>query len=142
MTALTRAGDGLSHLLLLIIRLYWGSSLVMTGIGKLSHLDKVAGFFASLHLPFPTATAIVVALVELTGGAALFLGLFSRFMSLLLMILFWVAYLTAHIDALMSIFSNPSLFLMQDAFLYLFVATIVFCFGPGIFAIDYWLNRK
>ena len=37
--------------LLLAIRLYWGWQFWTDGWGKLTHLDKVAGFFTSLGLP-------------------------------------------------------------------------------------------
>jgi len=50
----------LNHLqspLLLAIRLYWGFQFMQDGWGKLTHLDKVTEFFATLNLPAPGATA-------------------------------------------------------------------------------------
>lgn len=141
-SGLAQLGTFFGHLLLLIVRLYWGGSLFMVGLGKFANLEKVAAFFDTLHLPFPMATAIFVALVELIGGASLFLGLFSRVMSFLLIILFWTAYILAHTEALLNLFTNPSGFFMQDPFLYLYAATMVFCFGAGFASFDYWLEKK
>ncbi|MCP5470348.1 MAG: DoxX family protein [Chlamydiales bacterium] len=139
---LSKVGIFLGHILLLIVRLYWGGSLVLTGIGKFMALQKVAGYFGSLGLPFPEFTAGFVALVELVGGAALFLGLFSRVMSFLLVILFCVAYATAHTESVHMLFANPQLFLKQDPFLYLYASLLVFCFGAGFASFDYWWERS
>ena len=139
---LVNVGTFFGHIILLIVRLYWGASLAITGFNKFLELDKISAFFASLNLPFPTATAIFVATVELIGGASLFLGLFSRVMSFILIIFFWGAYVTAHSEALWNVFSNPNGFLMEAPFLYLYAATLVFCFGAGFASFDFWLERK
>lgn len=39
--------------LLLVLRLYCGWQFFLTGKGKLTHLDKTGGFFATLHIPMP-----------------------------------------------------------------------------------------
>src|SRR5580658_5667635 len=72
--------------LLLAIRLYWGFQFMQDGWGKLTHLDKVAGFFATLNLPAPGATAFMVGLVEIAGGALFFAGIASRLVSLVLFV--------------------------------------------------------
>jgi len=61
--------------LLLLIRLYWGWQFAQDGWGKLTHLERVTQFFASLNLPAPGATALCVSLVELAGGILLAAGL-------------------------------------------------------------------
>ena len=50
--------------LLLAIRLYWGWQFMQDGWGKLTHLDKVTQFFASLNLPAPALAALMVASVS------------------------------------------------------------------------------
>ena len=45
--------------LLLVIRLYWGWSFAQTGWGKLTHLERTAGFFESLNIPAPKLNAIM-----------------------------------------------------------------------------------
>ena len=130
------------NFLLLIIRLYWGGLLVVTGLDKWTNIYGVADFFASLDLPFPLLTAYFVATFEFLGGISLFLGLFARIFSLILTLLFFVAYATAHQEALVSFFVNPSLFIMQDPFLYLYASLVVLCFGSGFISIDYWLEKR
>lgn len=132
----------LGHFLLLIIRLYWGGLLIMTGLGKLMNASGVADFFASLNLPAPLFMAYFIGICELIGGASLFLGFFSRIFSILLICVFIGAYSTAHQEALINFFSNPSLFIKQDPFLYLYASLIVLCFGPGFVSIDYWIEKK
>ena len=53
---------------------------------RLTHLDKVAGFFATLNLPAPGATAMMVGSFELIGGALFFAGIVSRLVSLVLFV--------------------------------------------------------
>ena len=43
--------------LLLILRLYFGWQFFQTGKGILMHLDKIAGYFATLHIPMPKLNA-------------------------------------------------------------------------------------
>lgn len=138
---LSQVGLFLGHILLLAVRLYWGGSLVFVGVGKFMNLDGVSSFFQSLGIPFPFLSAIVVAALEVVGGAALFLGLFSRVMSFLLIILFCFALGLAHTEAVANIMDNPGQFFQQDPFLYLYASLLVFCFGTGFASFDYWIER-
>lgn len=138
---LHRAGTALSPILLVAIRLYWGLSLAFIGYEKWMNLSKVAYFFDSLGFPLPSVTAAFVGGVEIVAGVALAIGLFSRFFGLTLTILFAVAYWTAHQEALSALFTDPSQFTTASPFLYLLTALIVFCFGPGLFSIDFLLQQ-
>jgi hypothetical protein len=53
---------------LLLVRLYWGWQLTVSGWGKLHHLDKVTEFFTSLALPMPAQTAVAISCLEFFGG--------------------------------------------------------------------------
>ena len=128
--------------LLLVIRLYWGWQFFLTGKGKLEHLDKVTEFFTGLSIPFPAANAAFVGFTECAGGLLLLFGLGSRLISIPLAVLLSVAYLTADLDAVEEIFSDPSKFLAADPFLFLFAVVIVLAFGPGRFSLDALLGRK
>ena len=112
--------------LLLAIRLYWGFLFAQTGWGKLQHLERVTGFFASLGIPFPHANAIFIAGLEFAGGILLILGLGSRLTALLLTGDMVVAYLTADRAALLAIFSDP-LNVLQRRSVYISV-----CFASDI----------
>ena len=47
-----------------------------------------------------------------------------------------VAYLTADLEAVTSIFSDPDKFVKADPFPYFICALIVLVFGPGRFSVD------
>jgi len=132
----------LGHFLLLIIRLYWGGLLVISGMGKWMHVHGVADYMSSLHLPFPLATAYLVGAVEFFGGISLFIGLFSRVFAFLLAVLLFTAYATAHKEAFTNIWTSPTAFIAQAPFLYLYASLVVLCFGPGMFSVDYWLEKR
>jgi len=132
----------LQSLLLLTVRLYWGWQFFQTGKGKLSDLHKVTEFFQSLGIPFPHFQAIVVSATECVGGVLVLLGLLSRVISIPLMISLTVAYLTADIDKVQAIFSDPDKFLAADEFLFLFTVVLVFVFGPGKFSCDWLIAHK
>lgn len=57
---------------------------------------NVTGMMASLHIPLPHASAIVVSLVEFIGGLMLFFGAGTRLAALLLAIDMAVAILKVH----------------------------------------------
>jgi putative oxidoreductase len=126
---------------LLIIRLYWGWQFFLTGKGKLMHLDKIADYFATLHIPMPKLNAALAGTTECVGGLLLLLGLGSRIITVPLICVLTVAYLTADTEAVRNIFSKPDAFLSADEFLFLLTAVIVLIFGPGIFSLDAIIAR-
>jgi putative oxidoreductase len=128
--------------LLLLVRLYWGLSFVQTGWGKLSHLDKTAAYFESLHLPMPRLNALAAGSTECGCGLLLALGLFARPASVPLIVTMIVAYATAESEALHAIFSDPDKFVTAEPFLFLLAALTVLAFGPGKFSLDALLGRQ
>ena len=130
--------DRLQSLLLVAIRLYWGWQLAQDGWGKLTHLGRVAHFFASLNLPAPHATALLVSLVEFAGGILFAAGLTSRLVSLVLFINMTMAYLSVPDDRMnfSHILSNPSDFYGAAPYTYWFAALLVLILGPGRIALD------
>jgi putative oxidoreductase len=140
-----RAFSSLQSPLLLAVRLYWGWQFFQTGLGKLTHIPKVVGFFTSLGIPLPAFNAYFVSSLELVGGALLFLGLGSRIIALPLTIDMLVAYIAADREALFSIFSDPGKFYASDAYTFLFASVLILIFGPGKISIDYaigYLRRR
>jgi putative oxidoreductase len=129
-------------LLLLIVRLYWGWGFFLAGKGKLMDLEKPTEYFQSLGIPLPHAQAILVGATECFGGLLLLAGFCSRLISIPLTILLTVAYLTADLDRVKMIFSDPDKFLTADEFLFVFVVVIVFAFGPGKFSVDWLIKRR
>jgi putative oxidoreductase len=72
----------------------------------------------------------------------LILGLACRIISLLLAIDMIVAYLTADMEALHSIVSDPGKFYNADPYTFLFASLLILIFGPGRFALDWLLIRR
>ena len=127
---------------LLAIRVYWGWQFAQSGWGKFHRMPQVIEFFSGLGIPLPAFNAYFVSGLEFVGGILLILGLGSRLISLLLAGDMFVAYLTADRDALKQVFSDPGKFYAADPFTFLMAALIVLIFGPGLFAIDSYLESR
>ena len=135
----TKIVDRLRSPALLFLRLIVGYAFFQTGKGKVA--TPPVEFFTKLGVPFPGFTASFVGYVEMIGGLLLLIGLFSRLTSLVLMVNMSVAYLTADIESVRKLSSEPDLFLSASPFAYWVVSLIVLFFGPGVFALD-WILRK
>ncbi len=138
---LVRIASSGQSLFLLAVRLYWGWQFFVTGKGKLANLGPVAEFFKSLGIPMPTLNAFLAGTAECFGGLLLLAGLASRLTAIPLIFTMIIAYLTADLDAVKSIFSEPDKFVSADPFLFLFASLIVLVFGPGLFSADALLGR-
>jgi putative oxidoreductase len=139
---LVKAAEGFQSPLLLAIRLYWGWQFFLTGRGKLMNPAKVTEFFHSLHIPFPAFNVYLAGGTECFGGLLLLAGLGSRLISLPLIFVTLIAYLTAEIDTVKHIFSNPDKFVTAAPFLFMLAALLVLAFGPGVFSLDWLIGKK
>ena len=130
---------GLSYLgdiLLLVVRLYWGSLLVQSGWYKFANLQETARYFESLGIFWPKFNAILSGGVELGFGALLVIGLAARIAAVPLAINFVVAYLTNSADAIRHLFVNANEFVTSPEFLFLFACVLILVFGPGLISVD------
>jgi putative oxidoreductase len=139
---LVAGGYSLQSPFLLVLRLYFFWQLFMTGQGHLAHIGKVADFFVTLGIPFPTLNAYLSSTVECFGSLLLIIGLASRLTAIPVAVTMAVAYLTADLEAVTSFFSDPDKFVKADPFPYLICALIVLTFGPGRFSVDALIKRK
>jgi putative oxidoreductase len=122
---LVASGNRLQSPLLLFLRVYFFWQLFMTGQGHLAHIGKVSEFFVSLGIPFPTLNAYLSSSVECFGSLLLMIGLASRLTAIPVAVTMGVAYLTADLEAVTSIFSDPDKFVKADPFPYFICALIV-----------------
>lgn len=139
---LERAAAPLQSPLLLAVRLYWGFQFAQTGWGKLHNLERVTAFFAGLGIPAPGINAPFIGTLEFVGGILLAVGLGSRAIALLLTCNMLVAYLTAHREALLAVFSDPGKFLSAAPYTFLFASLLVLIFGPGKLALDSLIFKR
>ncbi|MBI2001159.1 MAG: DoxX family protein, partial [candidate division NC10 bacterium] len=77
----------------IVFLVHGGQKLFVWGFGG------VAGFLGQVGIPAPMLAAVIVTLVELLGGLALLLGLFTRWAAIPLAINMAVAILTVHLQA-------------------------------------------
>lgn len=140
-TMLAATGAFLFPIVLLILRLFWGWQFFQTGKGKLMNLDRTAAFFASIDIPWPKVNAVLAGFTEAAGGLLLMLGLASRLISVPLIFVMIVAYVTADREALTALFSDPDKFTAAAPFLFLLTCVIVLVAGPGRLSLDAWLKR-
>ena len=133
-----RASSSLSWVPLTAARVTLGLVFVQSGWGKLQHLPKVIGYFASLGIPAPQIQAPFVAGVELAGGLLLLAGLFARVASVPLAATMVVALLTAKRADIAGAFD---LFGTTE-FLYLVLLGALAAFGAGALSLDALLVRR
>jgi putative oxidoreductase len=116
------------------LRLVVGLVFVVHGAQKLFvfGFGGTAGFMQSIGIQAPMVASIVVTLVELLGGIALVLGLFTRWAALLLAVDMLVAVLVVHASKGFFISEGGVEFALTllGANLTLLIA------GPGAIAID------
>jgi putative oxidoreductase len=116
-------------LVLLAVRLTWGIQLAAIGVFKLIDLDGTAGFFTSLELPYPQASAVLVGLTESLCGTALAAGALARLAALPVAVTMAVAYATAH-SGEPPLQAKPTLFFCA--------ALVILVAGPGRYSLDAW----
>jgi putative oxidoreductase len=68
-------------------------------------------------------------------------GLAARLISVPLIFTMIIAYVTAEADSLKQFFSDPDKFVTATPFLFMLACIIVLAFGPGVFSLD-WLIEK
>lgn len=87
-----------SSVAILVGRVLLSILFILSGFAKLTAISGTAGWFASIGLPFPTLTTVVVGLVELLGGLAILVGFKTRIAAILLAVFTLAATAIAHLD--------------------------------------------
>lgn len=92
----TRLSEYTQSLGLLFLRLIVAYTFFAPAMMKWNDIGAVAQWFAAMGIPFPTLNAYMSATTEIVGVVFLTLGLFTRFISIPLIIIMFVAIATVH----------------------------------------------
>ncbi|WP_294951015.1 DoxX family protein [Sulfurovum sp.] len=126
----------LSHgqsLSLFLARLAVAYGFYEPAMQKWSDIGAIATWFGSMGIPFPTLNAYMAATTELSGVILLTLGLFTRLISIPLMVVMIVAITTVHLAHGFSAGDNG----FEIPLYYLLFLSIFASFGAGKLSLDH-----
>jgi putative oxidoreductase len=89
--------EKLQSVALLMVRLILAYGFFNPAMNKWSDISAVAEWFGSMGFPLPTLQAYMAATTEASGVVLLTLGLFTRLISIPLMVVMVVAIVTVHL---------------------------------------------
>jgi len=125
-------------IILLIARITIGYGFYEPAMNKWNDIDSVSQWFGSMGIPFPTLNAYMAAGVESAGVLLLILGLFTRIISIPLIIIMVVAIFTVHLSNGFSAGVNGyEIPLYYMIFLMFFVS-----FGAGKLSLDHIFFKR
>ena len=120
------------NLILLILRLLIAYGFSMPALLKVNYLKETATWFENVSIPFPTLATYLVSGIESVGIVLLVVGLFTRYISILLSCVMLGAIFFVHLpngfSAANSGFEIPLYYLL---FLILFAS-----YGAGKYSLD------
>ncbi len=128
----------LSHgqsLSLLLARLAVAYGFYDPAMQKWSDIGSVATWFESMGIPFPTLNAYMAASTEILGVVLLTLGLFTRLISIPLMVIMVVAITTVHLSHGFSAGDNG----FEIPLYYMLFLALFASLGAGKFSLDHLL---
>jgi len=102
---------------------------------KWSDITSAAGWFDSIGIPFPTLNAYMAASTEILGVVLLTLGLFTRLISIPLIIIMIVAIMTVHLSHGFSAGDNG----FEIPLYYMLFLALFASLGAGKLSLDYLL---
>jgi putative oxidoreductase len=126
------------HIAPLLLRLGIGLTFFFAGLGKvLDGTAGVTGFFGSLGIPLPGLMGPFIAYLELIGGLALILGVFTRVFSLLFVANMLVAMLLVSLPTALNDPNIAKGFSATRVEILLLLGSAALAFlGAGIFSVD------
>ncbi len=122
----------------LLLRIGVGLIFFLAGLGKImGGTDKVVGFFGSLGIPLPELMGPFIVYLELLGGLALIVGLFTRLFGALFIVNMLVSIIAAKWSGVMEAPNFAAGFgeIRLELLLMLSSAALVIL-GPGLLSVD------
>lgn len=120
------------NVVVLVGRILLSIIFIMSGFSKLTGFSGTVGYFASMGLPVPSVTTVLVIVVELLGGLAILAGFFTRPVAYVIALFCVATAFVAHANfadqmQMINFMKNLS---MAGGFL------VLGAFGPGSISID------
>ncbi len=137
LSRLLRLADALRWLPPLLVRLFVGYMFFESGWAKLHNLAGFAERFAEWGIPYPAFSAALSAYTECIGGALLVVGLFTRIVSIPMIINMVVAIATVKMARVASLED----FVELDEPLYILGFFWLLIAGPGGVSLDYLVKH-
>lgn len=134
-----RRFEAYDHLVPLLLRLGVGLTFFFAGLSKvMGGTAGVAGFFGKLGIPLPGLMGPFISYLELLGGLALILGLFTPIFSLLFIGDMLVAILVAKLPGV----GKDGFTAVRTEFLLLIGSLSLVILGSGLYSLDALLGRR
>ena len=130
----------IKDLILLALRLVLAYGFFNPAMMKIKDINSIAGWFESINIPLPTLNAYLATGTEVLGVILLILGLFTRWISIPLIITMIVAIATVHIGNGFEAGENG----FEIPLYYILILLTLFTFGAGKYSLDQFfkLNRN
>ncbi|MCX7729290.1 MAG: DoxX family protein [Bacteroidia bacterium] len=125
----------LQNTALLFVRLLLAYGFYEPAKMKWQNLSDVVMWFKDLNIPFPFFSACLTASFETIGILFLIIGLFVRYISVVLMIIMIVAIMTVHWNNGFDASNNG----VEIPLYYLILLYVLVSFGSGKWGMDSWL---
>ena len=130
--------EKLQNLALLMVRLVLAYGFYEPAKMKWSDIGSVAEWFGSMGLPLPTLQAYMAATTEASGVLLLTLGLFTRLISIPLMVVMTVAITLVHLPNGFSSGDNG----FEIPLYYFIMLFVLVTHGAGKFSLDWILFKS
>lgn len=128
----------LKSLALLAARLVLAYGFYEPAMRKWSNIEAIGDWFATLGIPLPLFNAYMAASTEMSGVILLTLGLFTRLISIPLIVVMLVAIFTVHIHNGFSCGENG----FEIPVYYILFLLIFLSHGAGRFSLDNFIFSK
>ena len=135
---LEKITDNLQSTGLFFARLVIAYGFYEPAINKWNGIENVAAWFGSMGIPFPLLNAYATATIEMLGVVLLTLGLFTRLISIPLIVIMIVAIVSVHLPHGFSAGENG----FEIPLYYMLFLIIFTSFGAGKISIDNFLFKR
>ncbi|AQX03586.1 HvfX family Cu-binding RiPP maturation protein [Elizabethkingia anophelis] len=121
---------------LLVLRLVLMYGFFNPAMIKIKDINSIAGWFESLGIPLPNLNVYLTTGTEVLGIILLALGLFTRWISIPLIVIMIVAIITVHLENGFNAGDNG----FEIPLYYILMLLILFTFGAGKYSLDQFLK--